>query len=100
MNLIFSPVCWIKQLKCLLFYICTVLATTDGNWILNGNRSVMKDKRKIQKRQNEFDRGFLYDCDYTGTLSIVEKINCTKALKVDLVVEVCINIYFIYVSTY
>ncbi|XP_078494159.1 A disintegrin and metalloproteinase with thrombospondin motifs 9 isoform X2 [Ciona intestinalis] len=64
------------------------LRDSRGNYILNGNRSVMKNKHKIHKRNNKNNRGPLYQCDYTGTDTAIEKINCSKAIEIDIIVEV------------
>uniref|UniRef100_H2ZL21 Peptidase M12B domain-containing protein n=1 Tax=Ciona savignyi TaxID=51511 RepID=H2ZL21_CIOSA len=64
------------------------LRDARGNYILNGNRSVMKNKHHIHKRNNKKYKGPLYQCDYTGTDTAIEKINCSKAIGIDLIVEV------------
>ncbi|CAK8698557.1 unnamed protein product [Clavelina lepadiformis] len=64
------------------------LRDTRGNYILNGNRSVMKSRHRMHRRSAGNRINYLYSCDYSGTDNTIERINCSKATEIDIVVEV------------
>nr|CAB3220003.1 A disintegrin and metalloproteinase with thrombospondin motifs 9 [Phallusia mammillata] len=69
-------------------YNYLALRDAHGNYLLNGNRSVMKNKHRIHQRSRSAARKYIYLCDYSGTDQVVETVNCTNAIGLDIIVEV------------
>ena len=64
------------------------LRDSRGSYILNGNRSVMRKKHRMRRRISGLSNEYAYYCDYSGTDHAIETINCSKAIGIDIVVEV------------